>query len=96
MIFGWHSRQIDFVLAYPQADIKRPTYMEIPKGVKFEGIDRNKHCLHVKKNVYGGRESGRTWFLFMKQGLIDLGFKQSKFDECVFYRRTTTFLATME
>ena len=92
VIFGWHSRQIDFVLAYPQADIKRPTYMEIPKGVKFDGIDRNKHCLHVTKNVYGGRESGRTWFLFMKKGLEDLGFKQSKFDECVFYRGTTTFL----
>lgn len=54
VIFGWwHSRQIDFVLEYPQANIKWPTCMEILKGGKFEGIDRNKHCLHVKKHVYG-------------------------------------------
>jgi hypothetical protein len=32
IINGWHSRQIDFVLAYPQADIECDLYMAIPAG----------------------------------------------------------------
>ena len=26
----WHTKQIDFVMAYTQADIKRAAYMELP------------------------------------------------------------------
>jgi len=28
----WYSRQLDFVLAYPQADIEGEIYMKLPKG----------------------------------------------------------------
>jgi hypothetical protein len=31
------TRQIDFVLAFPQADIECDLYMEIPRGFQFEG-----------------------------------------------------------
>ena len=31
IINNWHSRQVDFVLAFPQADIEVDMYMEIPK-----------------------------------------------------------------
>lgn len=92
IVFGWKTRQIDFVLAYPQADIPRPTFMELPRGVNFPGLDRNKHCLQIKKNVYGGKDSGRTWFLHLKKGLESIGFEQSQHDDCVFYRDTTIFL----
>ena len=26
----WHTKQIDFVMAYTQADVKRAAYMELP------------------------------------------------------------------
>jgi Reverse transcriptase (RNA-dependent DNA polymerase) len=48
----WASRQVDFVLAFPQADIECPLYMEIPRGFQSEG-SRKKNCLLLKKNVYG-------------------------------------------
>jgi len=93
ILFSWKTRQIDFVLAYPQADIPRPTFMELPKGINFHGLDRNKHCLRIKKNIYGGKDSGRTWFLHLRKHLTDnLGFQQSIYDECVFFRGTTIFL----
>ncbi len=92
ILFHWHSRQIDFVLAYPQADILRPTFMELPRGVKLPGYQRNKHCIQVLKNIYGGKDSGRTWFLHLKKGLEELGFVQSRYDECVFFRGTTIFM----
>ena len=34
---NWHTKQIDYVLAYPQAPVERTLYMEIPKGIQFEG-----------------------------------------------------------
>ena len=88
----WKSRQIDFVLAYPQAPVPRPTYMELPQGINFPGLDRKQHCLEILKNVYGGKDAGRTWYLYLKDGLEQLGFQQSKQDECVFYRDKTIFL----
>jgi hypothetical protein len=36
--------------------------MELPQGVNFNNISRSTHCLKVIKNIYGGKESGRTWF----------------------------------
>jgi hypothetical protein len=29
---GWETRQIDFVLAFPQADVECNIYMEVPVG----------------------------------------------------------------
>jgi len=92
IIHGWKTRQLDFILAYPQAPVVRPTFMELPKGINFPGLDRKKHCLHVKRNIYGGKDAGRTWYLYLKKGLVELGFKPSTIDECVFYRGNTIIL----
>jgi hypothetical protein len=32
---NWHTRQCDFVLAYPQAPIEFDLYMELPKGIQL-------------------------------------------------------------
>ena len=89
----WHTRQLDFVLAYPQAKIPRPTFMELPRRIKFPpGIDKSTHCLHVLQNLYGGKDAGRTWFTHLRDGLLELKFQQSKVDECVFYRGDTIIL----
>ena len=94
LMHGWHTRQIDFVLAYPQAKVPRPTYMELPRGINFpNGINKKTHCLHVLQNIYGGKDAGRTWYLYLRNKLTnELGFEQSKIDECVFYRGTTIIL----
>jgi hypothetical protein len=56
---GWHTRQIDFVLAYPQADIECELYMQIPQGFRFKG-SRQTHALKLKKNLYGQKQAGRV------------------------------------
>jgi Reverse transcriptase (RNA-dependent DNA polymerase) len=39
VIHGWSMGKLDFVLAYPQADVSTDhVYIEIPKGFVFEGI----------------------------------------------------------
>ena len=92
VIHGWKTRQLDFVLAYPQAPASKVRYMELPKGVHMPGLDRNKHCLKILQNIYGARDAGRTWFLYLKAGLEELGFTPSAHDDCVFYRGTSVLL----
>ena len=103
LINGWSTRQIDFVLAYPQARISTDNvFLEIPKDFDPsdmplpEGVDRtefnpDEYCLHVTQNIYGGRDSGRQWAQHLKQGLEKLGFKPLTVDECVYVRGTTIF-----
>jgi hypothetical protein len=38
ILLCWHTRQIDFVLAYPQAPLETPLFMEIPKGITMQGL----------------------------------------------------------
>ena len=85
ILHGWHTRQLDFVLAYPQADIEKPLYMELPPGINFK-IDRKQYVLKLLKNLYGQKQAGRVWHKHLINGLLKLGFQQSKFDECLLYR----------
>ena len=89
---GWHTRQIDFILAYPQADIPYDNYMKLPRGIKTAQGDGDTHVLKLKKNIYGGRNSGRIWNDFLKEGLLNIGFEQSEADECVYYKGDVIFL----
>ena len=58
-IHGWHTKQIDYVLAYPQAPVKKELYMQIPKGFMLEGNKNPKdYVLKLHKNVYGQKQAG--------------------------------------
>jgi hypothetical protein len=93
---GWHTRQIDFVLAYPQAPLPYDNYMKLPHGIRTTEGDGNSHVLKLKQNIYGGRNSGRIWNDYLTKGLKEIGFTQSKVDECVFYRGTVIFLCYVD
>ena len=84
LLNGWVSKQVDFVLAFPQADIECEMFMEVPEGFHVDG-SRKDHCLRLKKNLYGQKQAGRVWNQYLHDGLIARGFKQSKVDMCVYY-----------
>jgi hypothetical protein len=91
----WHTRQVDFIIAYPHADIKTDLYMDIPKGFQLHG-QKSTHCLKLKKNLYGQKQAGRVWNQFLHSGLTDLGFQQSTVDECVYYRGSSILLCYVD
>lgn len=49
---NWQSRQVDFVLAFPQADVECNLYMEIPVSFKLDQ-DPKLYVLKLKRNLYG-------------------------------------------
>lgn len=38
-LHGWHTTQIDYVLAFPQAPVEKELFMKIPKGFELDGAE---------------------------------------------------------
>jgi hypothetical protein len=96
LIFDWYTRQINFVLAFPQADVECDLFMKLPRGLVFEGVDHSMHCGKLIKNLYGQKQAGRVWNDYLVKGLEDRGFFKSKVDECVFYKGKTILLVYVD
>ena len=97
LIYGWDTRQIDFVLAYPQAKVSHDIYMLIPEKFKVKDKElvldqqapspwKQDHRLKLLQNLYGLKDAGATWYEHLKKGLFARGFTQSDVDPCLFYK----------
>ena len=84
IIHKLNSKSIDFVLAFPQADLEREVFMELPYG--FEFGYKGQYVLKLKKNLYGLADASFNWFQKLTEGLESEGFKKSEIDQCVFLR----------
>jgi hypothetical protein len=85
IIFCWALRQVDFVMAYPQAPIEMDIYMELPQGVQTKHGSSKEHVLKLEKNIYGQKQAGHTWNLFLVDKLMSIGFTTTLIDDCVFF-----------
>ena len=85
-MFNWPTRQLDYVLTFPQAPIERDLYMKVPKGYYVESGDNRDYVLKLKRNLYGQKQAGRIWNKYLIENLERIGFQQSEHDECVLYR----------
>ena len=92
ILFNRAMRQIDFVMAYPQAPIEMDMYMELPQGIKTEHGNSKDHVLKVLRNIYGQKQAGRVWNQFLTSKLLEVGFTQSLVDDCVYYRGDIIFI----
>ena len=57
VLHGYHSRSINFVLAFPQAELKEDILMEIPAGFSNSDI-KKQYVLKLDKNLYGLKKCG--------------------------------------
>ena len=96
LLLGWQSRQLDFVMAYPQAPAEMPLYMRLPQGYQRRGMSRKTHALKLVRNVYGQEQAGRVWNKYMDKGMRDIGFKPSAFNLCLYYRGSVLFLVYID
>ena len=78
-----HTKLIDFVLAYPQADLEVDIYMELPQGFNV-GPERRRHVLKFQKNLYGLKQAGHNCFEKRSSTLGNLSINPSKVGPCVF------------
>jgi hypothetical protein len=96
-IAGLDTKALDFVLAFPQADLDTPVYMEIPIGIAIDGIDQNRaYVLRLKKSLYGLKQASNNWYSCLKTALENRGFKESLADPCVFMRANMVILVYVD
>jgi hypothetical protein len=82
------SKAIDFVLAFPQADLKEDIWMQLPIGFQVEGqteadSDRQ-YVLKLNKSLYGLKQASFNWYEKLKTSLEDRNFKPSEIDPCLY------------
>ena len=85
LVHNWHTRQIDFALAYPQAKVSHDIFMHIPerfgakrKALQLDKANRNpfkeKHKLKLLQNLCGLKDAGAAWFSHLRDGLLKRKF----------------------
>jgi hypothetical protein len=87
-IHGLPLTSIDFVLAFPQANLEVPVCMELLLG--FGAPQNGSHKLYVlglNKSLYGLKQAGCNWFAKLCNFLMDRVFTQSNINACFFFEK---------
>ena len=82
-----HTKSIDFVQAYPQAELKSTIFLRSPPGVEL-ATESEEMVLKLIRNLYGLKDAGRTWYEYLTDGLDAMGFTPTESDPCIFIRGT--------
>jgi Reverse transcriptase (RNA-dependent DNA polymerase) len=86
LIYGLCTECIDFSNAFVQAELKDPVYIHLPRGSDAPDGSKDK-CLHLKKSLYGLKIAPKLWYEHLHECLIQLGFRPSSLDPCLFFRK---------
>lgn len=79
-------RQLDVPQAFIQADLEEDVYMEMPEGFAQPGM-----VCHLKKSLYGLKQSPRNWYLLVSDFIVNtLGFIATVSDPCLFWKISRT------
>ena len=70
--------------AYLNASLKEDIYMCQPRG--FEAPSEEDKVFHLKRAIYGLKQSGREWYKDLMGRLTTIGFKRCRVEHAVFYR----------
>jgi len=84
------SKSIDFVLAFPQAELDVDIWMELPIGFQPEGVDPSQtsnYLLKLNVSLYGLKQASFNWFEKLKKGLMDREFVPSAIDPCLYLKK---------
>ena len=81
---NWELEQTDVDTAYLNASLKEDIYIRQPRGFEVPG-DEDK-VIHLKRAIYGLRQSGKELYKDLMDTLTKFGFKQCRVEHTVFYR----------
>ena len=85
---GLEIQTINVVLAFPQADLNTPVYMEIPSEIYIgPQIEKHAYCLYLKLSLYELKQTPHNWYECLKKGIECQGFSVLKADPCVFMKK---------
>ena len=76
----------DFPQAYLNAE-QTVYHVYPPKSARQYDEDGNRLVWALPRALYGGRASGRHWYMLLRKWFVDNGFVVSEWDPCLFVKR---------
>jgi Reverse transcriptase (RNA-dependent DNA polymerase) len=73
--------QLDVPTAFVRADLEEEVYMEMPEGHREPGM-----VCHLRKSLYGLKQSPRNWYRLLSSFILTLGWSAAVSDPCLFHR----------
>jgi hypothetical protein len=104
ILYGLEAEQFDVETAFLYGELDEDLWMELPMGYskyltekKHITITSDKHCLKLKKALYGLVQAARQWWKKFKSVMANIDFYPSRADPCLFIKRgkdekTTAFV----
>jgi hypothetical protein len=87
-IYKLEPKAIDFVLAFPQAELDVDIWMYLPIVLQIDTENESKcYILKLNKSLYGLKQASLNWFKKLKQGLIVRGFHPSAINPCLYIKK---------
>ena len=76
-------------MAFPQADLDVPVYMELPIGMEVPGSEENNkfYVLRLRKSLYSLKQASANWYDMLKKSLEIRGSKESVAYPCLFIKQ---------
>ena len=71
--------------AFLHGDLEEEVYMEQPEGFKVKGKEHM--VCRLRKSLYGLKQAPRQWYRKFEAFMIQVGYKRTTTDHCVFIRR---------
>ena len=84
LVLKWKTCSVDFSNAFIQAAATETIYLHLPRG--FHSTEGPNTCLKLLRSHYGLGTAPRAWVEHLQKALRKLGFKQSTFDPCLWFR----------
>ena len=84
-MYQWDLSQFDVKNAFLHGELEEDVYMAPPPGYQLH--ENSSHVCHLKKSLYGLKQSPRTWFEKFSSTLLAAGYSQSEGDHILFFKR---------
>ena len=92
----WSTRQVDFIISFPQDEIEFDMYRDITQGTETKGGSSTSHVLKLLKNIYGQRQGYQVWNQQLTKGIEEIRFIQSRVNDCKLYQREVIFIVYVD
>ncbi|KAH9657209.1 hypothetical protein KPL70_022963 [Citrus sinensis] len=79
-----HLEQMDVKIAFLHGEIDEMIVMSQPEG--YEDPEKADNVCHLRKSLYGLKQSPILWYLRFDRFMSDHGFQRSSFDCCVYVK----------